>query len=412
MLLTAKTLITGDGKTVLKDHSILVENNIIRDLGPASTMLEKYSREELIDYGDATICPGLIDMHIHLGHSWMYQADAMYFDEHLIAYYALQNAQKALTVGVTTVRDVGSERLVCEKLRYAGKKGWFDMPRIIHCGTGLSMTNGHMDIINYYTHNRYTKPEWGRTVDGVWDMRKAVREQIQEGADWIKLCASHRTNVPEFTMEELEAGVDEAHRVNKKCAVHAGLNPGLDMSINAGVDTIEHGTFLSLEQAEKMKKNGQVWVPTIMAYTFAYEKTKEEFERTGGKISDPVLAANMGRFKYFEDAAFAYRDNFKAIYDMGVTVVAGTDVVINGAPPSPVAQEISYMVRYGLTPVQAIQTATQTAAQVLGMEDTIGLLAAGLAADILVCEGDASEDIIKLQSVKEVYANGKSVYKK
>ena len=123
MLLTAKTFITGDGSTVYHNYAMLVENGVIRELAPLEEMKSKYPNEALRDYGDATILPGLIDMHIHLEASWMYRPDAMYFDDHLIAYFALQNAQKAFTVGVTTMRDVGSEHLVCEKLRYAGKKG-------------------------------------------------------------------------------------------------------------------------------------------------------------------------------------------------------------------------------------------------------------------------------------------------
>ena len=409
MLLTAKTIVVGDGKSIFHGYGILVEHGILEKIAPLDALKQKYPNEIVQDYGNATIMPGLIDMHIHLGHSWIYQEDSVHYDGNMIAYYALRNAQRALTKGVTTVRDVGSERRVCEKLRYASRKGWFKTPRIIHCNAGLSMTNGHMDIIGYYPRNRYHDPSAYRTVDGIWDMRKAVREMIQEGADWIKLTVSHRDALPEFTMEELVAGVDEAHRLGKKCAVHAGLNPGIDMAINAGFDTIEHGTFLTEPQVEKMIGNGQAWVPTIMAYTFAYDQVKDEYYSTG-KISDPVLSKSMGNFGYFERAALAYRDNFKKYYNMGVMVVAGTDMVLATSPAAPVAQELAYMVRYGLTPVQTIQIATENAAKVLGLEDQIGTLVNGKAADILVCEGDATADIQCLQAVREVFIQGESVY--
>ncbi|MEG7531875.1 MAG: amidohydrolase family protein, partial [Hungatella sp.] len=265
-------------------------------------------------------------------------------------------------------------------------------------------------IITYLSGNTYSHPGQNiGIVDGELEIRKVIRTVIRDGADWVKVCTSHRTETPEYTIEELRAAVDESHRLGKKCAVHAGIEPGISMSIEAGFDTIEHGTFLTVEQAEKMKEHGQVWVPTIIAYTYAYEMVKKEIEASG-KINSAVLAKGMGRVKYFEDAAFAYRDNFKKLYDTGVKIVAGTDVVVYGAPPAPVALELAYMVQYGITPVQAIQIGTSNSAEVLEMDHQIGMIREGLQADICICNGNAAEDIQKLQQVREVYLGGKSVF--
>ncbi|MEG7531100.1 MAG: amidohydrolase family protein, partial [Hungatella sp.] len=132
MILAAKTIVTGDGKTVLTDSAVLVQNGKILEIGNAEEMKKNHPDETVKDYGDATILPGLIDMHIHLGGSWRHRPDAMYFDDHLISYFALAAAQNAFGVGVTTLRDVGSEHLLCEKMRYAGKQGFVEIPRLIH----------------------------------------------------------------------------------------------------------------------------------------------------------------------------------------------------------------------------------------------------------------------------------------
>ena len=412
MIITADTLITGDGSTVLKGHAVYIQDGTILEVGPLQEVREQHPDALVTDYGDATILPGLVDMHVHLGHTWGYEPDAAFYDDYMIAYHALWNAQRAFTVGVTTVRDAHSEHLLCERLRYMGKKGLFTIPRIFHCDNALSMTNGHIDIINQHLKNQHSHPGQCRpAADGPWEIRKAVREALRSGADWIKAATTHRDAVPEYTAEELEVIVEETHRFKRKCGVHAGIEPGLSMAIEAGFDTIEHGTFLTIDQARVMEANGQVWVPTIIAYTHAYESVKEEYERTGGNISDPVLAAAMERFDYFEQAASAYRDNFKAIYDTGVKIAAGTDVVVHGGPPAPVAKELAYMVRYGITPVEAVRIGTYNGAVVLGAEDEFGLVAEGLCADLLVCEGDASGDITNLQRVREVFSLGKAVYK-
>lgn len=183
------------------------------------------------------------------------------------------------------------------------------------------------------------------------------------------------------------------------------------MCIDAGFDTIEHGTFLTLEQAEQMAKNGQAWTPTIMAYTYLYEVCKETLEKyKDSPANDIVMQKELANYEYFEPAYKAYRDNFKKLYDTGVTVLAGTDMVMYGSPLLPLNRELQYMVEYGITPVQAIQTATENPAKVLGVSELRGLVKEGLDADLLVVEGNLSEDITCINNVKFVALGGKKVF--
>lgn len=185
MILTAKTIVTGDGETVLRGHAVRIDaTGKIAEVSPRQALAAAHPEEQILDFGDATILPGLIDMHIHLG-SYIHYPDALRFNDHLIAYKALYAAQSALTVGVTTVRDMSSDHLLCEKLRYAGQKGYVTIPRIFHCDRGLTMTGGHGDQIT----NLKNECE---VADGVDEIRKVIRKQLRAGADWIKLMSSHR----------------------------------------------------------------------------------------------------------------------------------------------------------------------------------------------------------------------------
>lgn len=193
--------------------------------------------------------------------------------------------------------------------------------------------------------------------------------------------------------------------------MHAGTNPGIQMCIDAGFDTIEHGTFMTLDHAKQMAEKGIAWTPTIMAYTYLYELCKENIEKNGdAPVSDPVMQKEMANYEFFEPAYKAYRDHFKEFYDTGVTVLAGTDMVMYRSPLLPLPRELQYMVEYGITPVQAVQVATSNPAKVLGVEKERGLVAEGLDADLLVVGGDLSRDITRLKDVKFVTLGGKRVF--
>ena len=399
MIICTKYLITGDGKTVLEDKAVLTDElGKIKKISTKEDLVANFPDEEVKDFGDATLLPGLCDMHVHLGY-YFSQPDTFNYNDQLITMFAIQHAQSAFERGITSVRDMTSARKLCSTMKLAAEKGYLVLPRITHVDNGMCMTGGHGyddDIAQ---------------VDGPWEIRKEIRRQVRDGAEWVKVLTTHRSHIPEFTQEELDAAVDECHRRGIKCGVHAGTHPGIQMCIDAGFDTIEHGTFLKVEQAEQMAKNGQAWTPTIMAYTYLYEICKETLEKyKDAPANDIVMQKELANYEYFEPAYKAYRDNFKKLYDTGVTVLAGTDMVMYGSPLLPLNRELQYMVEYGITPVQAIQTATENPAKVLGVSELRGLVKEGLDADLLVVEGNLSEDITCINNVKFVTLGGKKVF--
>ena len=347
MILRAKYLITGDGRTCLQDQAVYLDKEgKIGWIGDAAEAAGRYPEEMVKDYGEATILPGLFDMHVHFGYYYS-QPDLDNYDDYMVAYYALEQAKQSLRLGITTVRDLS-------------------------CPPNLM-------------------------------------KQLRAGADWVKILTSNRGDIPEFTQEELDAAVDEAHRQGVKIAVHSGTQPSIQMCIDAGFDTIEHGTFLTEAQARQMAEKGIAWTPTITAYTYLYEQTKQMIE-AGVDMDNPIAARAVHDQAFFKPAFEAYRDNFKKLYDTGVTVLAGSDMVLYKAPPLPIHQELGYMVDYGITPMEAIRTATYNAASVLGIENETGSLKEGLAGDLLIVKGDVSKNIRALDDVQEVYLAGKIVY--
>lgn len=398
MIISAKYLMTGDGKTVLEDKAVVINaEGKIQKIADKEKLVREFPEEEVKEYGDATLLPGLCDMHVHLGYYYS-QPDGFNYNDQLITLFALQHAQAALERGITSVRDMCSVKGVCKNLKLAAEKGFVVVPRITHVDQGMCMTGGHA---------------WDEVVevDGPWEIRKEVRKQVRDGAEWVKILTTHRSHTPEFTQEELNAAVDECHRRGIKCGVHAGTNPGIQMCIDAGFDTIEHATFMTVDHARQMKEKGIAWTPTIMAYTLLYDICKEKMEmHAGAPVNDPVMQKEINDYQYFEPAYKAYRDNFKAFYDTGVTVIAGTDMVMYGSPLLPLNRELQYMVEYGITPVQAIQTATSNPAKVLGVENERGLVQEGLDADLLVVGGNLSEDITCLNDVKFVTLGGRRVF--
>lgn len=398
MIIKADKIITGDGLTVLDDSAVLIDDKgVIEKIDNIEQLKTIYPYEYIKEYNGATLLPGLIDMHVHIGF-WWGKSDSYDYNDYLIAYMALANAQEAFSTGVTTMRDELSPQLLCITMKKAGEKNYIQIPRIIFSGEGLCMTGGHgHDLIGAV-----------KEVDSPWKIRAAIREQIKNGAQWIKILTSHRTNTPEYTQEELNAAVDECHRLGRKISVHAGTQPSIQMCIDAGFDTIEHGTFLTLEQARIMVDKGIVWNPTIMAYCDEYENLKKnKGQETGGNI---VMNTMLNDYEYFKKAAYAYSNNFGELIKTGVKVVTGTDSI--DTPITPVAKEIQYMVKFGMDPIKAIQAATSNGAEVLGLSNKTGQIKEGLIADLLIVEDDPIKDISNISKVIEVYYGGKSVYRK
>ncbi len=386
MILKADRIVVGDGKTVLEGAAVCIQGERIAAIGAPEELQSRFPQEEVHDYPGATLLPGMIDMHVHIG----------YFDERddardhaadpkLFALFAADVMKKTLEVGVTTVRDVSSGSGIAQTLKLAEKKGYVRTPRIITSGRGICMTGGH----------GWDMTDAACECDGEWEIRKAIRQQFRDGADWIKVLTSEGYRGQELTQPELDAAVDECHRMGRKAAVHAGYVPSVEMAIKAGFDTIEHGTYLTVEQAREMKEKGIAWTPTIIAFSYIRDEMQ--------KIMETGTALDLG---YIGEAADIYERNFKALYDTGVTVVTGTDQVMGGAPVSPVARECQYMVDFGISPLEAIACATKNGAEVLGLGGELGQVKEGYLADLIAVDGDAAKDILALKNIRAVVTKG------
>jgi imidazolonepropionase-like amidohydrolase len=246
-------LIDGTGNGARERAALWVEGGRVKEvLSPREALPEGVT---VVDLGDRTMLPGLIDMHVHVDY-WYGQPNIMEYveGEGLAALLAARNIRSSLEMGVTTVRDVSSGTGL--KLRRAVELGYVPGSRIFTSAKGICMTGGH----GHECRDSVVQ------ADGPENIRKAVREQVRAGADLIKILTSHRSEMPEYRQEELDAAVDEAHRLGFRVACHAGIMPGAKMAILAGVDTIEHGTHLTNECRELMAERGTFLIPTMIAY--------------------------------------------------------------------------------------------------------------------------------------------------
>lgn len=406
-IIKANQIIVGDGQTVINDGAVVINNEgKIETVGPTIDLCKKYPETEVINKEGCAILPGLIDMHVHIGY-WWNKPDANPilsegYNDFEIALLAYSNMKEALSLGVTTIRSVTDPKGLNKALKSAMNKKYINGPRLIGCEQGIAKTGGHGWVLK------------GGLIeaDGPWEVRKAVRENIKNGADWIKAMASDRTHVCEYTQEELDAIVDESHSQGYKCCVHASTRPAAEMAIEAGFDTIEHGNFITPELAEKAKEKGLVWVPTLAVHFGILQAIKPYYEQLAKQLQRPLSKKELLDIKYFEDSVNSFKTNFLNNYKTGIVVVTGTDIVMPNQLITPVAEEIKLMCNLGLSPLEAIKCSTQNPARVLDMDNEIGTVEKGLLADLLIVEGNPLEDIEALKKVKEVYISGEVVYSK
>ena len=393
MIITAKRLIVGDGHSVYLDHGLRIgqEGRIVQ-LGKQAELIANYPEEEVLSYPESTLLPGLIDLHAHLGHYG--PAPRQWQNPFMLAYITQHTAQKALSYGVTTLRDIASPHTVTQTMMTAADMGYMDLPRILPCGPGICITGGH--------GSAYGLGEGVEEVDGPWAARAAVRSRIKAGCPWIKVMASHRKNVCELTGEEMEAIVDEAHRLGAKVAVHASTPKAIQRCIDAEVDSIEHCTFMSMEQAESMAAKGIAWVPTLLPYVELLEGAKKA----------PISPRQQENLRLYTETMDTYHNNFTRLAKTGLLIGAGTDLVLadSGESDPAVARELEYMVECGFNCLQAIQAGTANGAKILGLEKVTGQLLPGLAADLLIVDGDPSLHIGDLKKVRRVLVGGKTVF--
>jgi imidazolonepropionase-like amidohydrolase len=356
----------------------------------------------LVDLSTRTVLPGLIDTHVHLsgdpgGEFWR---EAVESDEWWTL-IGVKNARITARAGFTTVRDVGSPPQVGFALRRAAREGMIDGPRILSSGPPISIVGGHGDVSGF-------RPEVIRALGvdnictGAEECARRVREFSRAGADLIKITATGgvlsqqaRGLGQHFTDSEMKAIVDTAHSLGLKVAAHAHGARGIEAAARAGVDSIEHGTFADAASLRAMKAAGSVMVPTLMAFTGIRE-------RLGKNVYTPAVEAKVREtLSHVGKAARAARA-------MGVPVVFGTDAAVFEHGRN--AQEFALLVEHaGMSPAEAIASATTAAARLLGMENEVGRIAPGYSADLIAVSGDPLRDVRALEKVDYVMVRGRTI---
>lgn len=389
----ARLLDVASGKYV-DNPQVVVTDGRITAVGRAGDAVP--AGAEVVELPGATLLPGLIDMHVHLdsvaeigGYNGLQYSDAFW------SVVQTRNAKVTLEAGFTTVRNVGSAQFDDVGLREAIDEGYVTGPRVVSAAYAIGATGGHCDS-TFFPPSMDEKSPYN--VDSPDEGRKRVRELKKYGARVIKICATggvfSRGNEPgqqQLTLAEMQAIVDEAHMAGLKVAAHAHGAPGIRDAIRAGVDTIEHASLVDDEGIKLAIQKGGYFSMDI--YNTDY--TQAEGKKNG------VLEDNLRKDR---DIAEIQRENFRKALKAGVKMVYGTDAGVY--PHGLNGRQFAVMVRYGATPLQAIQSATITASQALGQEKDVGQLAAGRYGDIIAVAGDPLADITTLEKPVFVMKGG------
>ena len=397
VLHAGKLLDVRSGKT-LSDQTIVIEAGKIVSVGSAG-QANRSSGDRFIDLPNATVLPGLTDAHTHLtGDPQDVGPQALSISIPRATLTGARNARLTLEAGFTTVRNVGAEGFGDVALRDAINAGDVPGPHMLVSGPALGITGGHCDE-NLLPFEYHYSAEG--VADGVEGVQRKVREVIKYGADLIKICAtggvlSHGDNpqASAYTQEELKAIVTDAHRLGRKVAAHAHGAQGILWASQAGVDSIEHGSYIDDAAIAEMKKNGTYLVPTLYLADW--------FLANAERLHVPAELIGKGK----EVMAVA-RKNEAHAFASGVKVAFGTDAAVY--PHGLNAHEFAVLVKLGLTPLQSIQAATINAADLLGWADKIGAVEPGKWADIIAVDGDPLHDVTTLEHVKFVMKGGEVV---
>ncbi|MDX2042216.1 MAG: amidohydrolase family protein [Acidobacteriota bacterium] len=376
---------------------ILIEGERITAVGANITVP---AGAEVVDLKTMTVLPGLIDSHTHLTFSPANAASSISQSIPRQALTGAKNARITLMAGFTTVRNVGAGGYSDTALRDAINAGDIPGPRIVASGPSLGITGGHCDD-NYLPWEFHHKSDG--VADGVEGVMAKTREVIKYGANVIKFCSTGGVlslgddpKHAEFTFEEMKTIVAEAHRLGRKVAAHAHGGEGLKQAVMAGVDSIEHGTYIDDEGIRLMKEKGTYLVPTI----YLTDWFLENYPSLG---LPPQIVAKA------KEVMPAMKKNLTHAIQQGVPVAFGTDAAVY--PHGLNAREFAVLVRMGLTPIQAIQTATVHASKLLDRADSIGAVEVGKYADLIAVEGDPTKDVTELERIKFVMKGGVVVKK-
>jgi len=397
-LLTGGHVVDVERGTVLKDHDILIEDGRIRAVGRKGTL--GASGAAKVEMKGAFLLPGLSDSHVHLtSRSDLHGYRRLAVSTPRSAISGVANAEKTLRAGFTTVRNLGAPGFTDVDLKDAIDSGEIPGPRIIPAGQSIGITGGHCDsnLLPYEDH-----AIGGGVADGPWAVRQKVRENKKYGAEVIKFCGtggvlSKGTTIgaQQFTLEEMQAIVSEAHELGLKVAVHAHGAKGIQTALEAGVDSVEHASLISDESLALAVKQGTFLSMDIYVSDFILG----EGEAAG------ILPESLEKEKIVGQAQ---RERFQAATKAGAKIAFGTDagVYTHGFN----ARQFALMVKWGMSPADAIRAATLGNAELFGLKDQIGSLTAGKRADIIAVSGDPLKDVRELEDVDFVMKDGAVFY--
>src|SRR6266550_2924356 len=408
IVLKAERMFDGKSKALVQNGVVIVHENAIVDVG---SNLPMPSGAQVIDLGDATLAPGFMDAHTHLtlDYSGDYNVRRLHELDLNVSEQAIRAtifARATVEAGFTTVRDlgsrfVGSREFVDVALRNSINKGVIVGPRMLVATKGIGATGGHFDPTSGFRDFLFGRePDYSDGIaDGPEEIRKAVRFEVKNGADVIKgavsggvLSLADEVDTPQLTPAEMAALVDESHRLRKKVAVHCHGDQAAREAIEAGVDSIEHGSFMKPETLTRMKNKGVFLTPTLMATEWIMSKLDNY---------PPALQAKA------KAAGAARSDMFRNAVKMGVKISFGTDAAV--FPHGQNAKEFKLMVDLGMTPIDALKSATANDAELLGIAQKVGTLEKGKLADIVAMPGDPASDITATERVFFVMKEGKIV---
>jgi len=408
IVLKAERMFDGKSKTLVQHGVVIIQGDKIVDVG---SNLAIPSGAQVIDLGDATLAPGFMDAHTHL--TLDYSGDYNVRRLHELDLNVSEQAIKATTyaratveAGFTTVRDlgsrfVGSREFVDVALRNSINKGVIVGPRMLVATKGIGATGGHFDPTSGFRDFLFGRePDYTDGIaNGPEEIREAVRFEVKNGADVIKAAVSggvlslaDEVDTPQLTPAEMAALIDESHRLRKKVAVHCHGDQAAREAIEAGVDSIEHGSFMKPETLTRMKNKGTFLTPTLMATEWIMSKL------------DNYPAALQAKAKA---AGAARSDMFRSAVKMGVKISFGTDAAV--FPHGQNAKEFKVMVDLGMTPIDALKSATANDAELLGIAQKVGTLEKGKLADIIAMPGDPTADMTATERVSFVMKEGKII---
>ena len=399
VLIHAGNLIDVETGKIESRKSIVIQNSLITSVSDG--YINKSDFQEYYDLKGSYVLPGLMDAHVHLAQEYVPKAERdLKVEPEFNAIFAAANAIKTLNAGFTTVRNVGDGGMETISLRNAINKGIVPGPRILTSGKTIATTGGHGDPTNGLPTDQYEPPtpEEG-VVDSFEDIKKAVRQRYKDGTDGIKITATGGVlsvaksgENPQFTNNELEALISIAKDYGLWVAAHAHGKEGMLRAVNAGVTSIEHGTFMDSEVMDAMKKNGTYYVPTILAGEWVAEKSKidnffpELVRPKAAKIGPQIL------------------DTFTKAHKYGVKIAFGTDSGVSAHGDN--WQEFALMVKGGMSPLETIQSATLETAKLFRLENEIGKIRTGFSADIIALRDNPLENIESLKDISFVMKEG------